>query len=69
MPCRVIIRVSPDAVVVAREDGHGAFVFGVTLAAGLLARREIEAPFLVWLKLAEAKMVRSDSVIVNKLFR
>jgi hypothetical protein len=65
----VIIRVSPDAVVVAREDGHGTFGFGVTLAPGLLARREAEAPFLVWLKLTEAKMVRSNSVIVNKLFR
>jgi hypothetical protein len=65
----VIIKVSPDAVVVAREDGHGAFGFGVTLAASLRARREDEAPFLVWLKLTEAKMVRSNSVIVNKLFR
>lgn len=69
MPCRVTIRVSPDAVVVAREGGHGAIGLGVTLAAGLLALREAEVPRLVWLKLTEEKMVRSNSVIVNKLFK
>jgi hypothetical protein len=63
----VIISVSPDAVVVAREDGHGTFGFAFTLEAGLLARRE--APFLVWLKLTEVKIVRSNSVIVDRFFR
>jgi hypothetical protein len=63
-------KVSPDDVVVAKEDEHGVFVFGVTLATlDLFARREVEAPCLVWLKLTEVKMVRSNSVIVNKLFR
>jgi hypothetical protein len=61
--------VSPDAVVVVREAGHGALDFGVTLEVpGLLVRREADVLFLAWLLATETKMVRSNSAMVIELF-